>query len=162
MTPDDAAADSFWRFSLMVYAKPGVSAALLDLQDRGGHNVNLILFGLWLAVCRGRRLDAAGWGRARAAIAEIDREVVLPLRRLRRSLGNDRDEDVRDLRRRVLALELVAERKVQARLAATLRGRSLARADDRAALAQTNLRRILGADSAAPEAAVLRRAVADR
>ena len=82
MARDDAARDSFWRFSLMVYARPGVAPALIRLQDRGGHNVNLILFGLWLALCRGKRLDAAALERARAAMVQIDRDVVQPLRRL--------------------------------------------------------------------------------
>jgi uncharacterized protein (TIGR02444 family) len=60
MARQDAAAESFWRFSLMVYARPGVAEALIGLQDRAGHNVNLILFGLWLGLCEAVPLDAAG------------------------------------------------------------------------------------------------------
>src|SRR5579875_349811 len=50
------AAEAFWRFSLDFYRLPGVEQALLTLQDRAGHDVNLILYALWL-----------GWsGRGRA------------------------------------------------------------------------------------------------
>src|ERR1700733_5099731 len=106
MAGHDGAAESFWRFSLMVYARAGVAEALISLQDRGGHNVNLILFGLWLAVCDGRRLDAAMLARAKTALAPVERKVVAPLRALRRALKGDSDADIEEMRRRVLALEL--------------------------------------------------------
>ena len=50
----DAAAE-LWEFSLDFYARPGVSAALIELQDRAGLDVNLILFALWLGARHGRR-----------------------------------------------------------------------------------------------------------
>jgi len=128
------------------------------LQDRAGHNINLILFGLWLAVARGPRLDAAGLARARAAIEKLDRDVVLPLRRLRRELKGDLNPDIQELRRRVLALEVVAERRVQARLAGTVTGR--VGRGSRAAAAGANLKLILGADFASREGDVLREAIA--
>jgi uncharacterized protein (TIGR02444 family) len=156
-----ATAEGFWRFSLTAYARPGVAQALIGLQDRLGHNVNLMLFGLWLGLCEGRRLDAAALKRAQAALAPIHNEVVSPLRRLRRQLKDDPDPDIQSLRRRVLALELAAERGVQARLAASLGRRRRAASDDRSAIAEANLRRILAADFAAPEAVALRRALAD-
>jgi uncharacterized protein (TIGR02444 family) len=159
MAASDAAADAFWRFSLMLYARPGVAEALIRLQDRGGHNVNLILFGLWLGVSEGRRLDAAGLAHARAAIEGLDRAIVAPLRRLRRALKDDPDPDVRDLRGRVLALEIAAERRVQARLAASAGGRRKSAAGGRRGIAEVNLRLVLGADFAAAEAALLRRAL---
>src|SRR5579871_4176838 len=109
---EQSAAAALWRFSLMVYSRPGVADALIALQDRDGHNVDLILFALWLGLSEEARLDAAGLERARAAILRIDRDVVAPLRRLRRALRADRDRDVQALRRRVLALEIAAERRV--------------------------------------------------
>lgn len=151
--------DAFWRFSLLVYGRPGMAEALIRLQDRGGHNVNLILFAVWLAVCEGKRLDAAGVRRARALIADLDRAVVTPLRRLRHALKANPDPDISDLRRRVLALEIAAERRIQARLAAKA-PRSDAATADRRALAEANLRRILGADFASAEAVPLRQAIA--
>lgn len=149
---------AFWRFSLMIYARPGVADALLRLQDRDGHNVNLILFGLWLGVCEGARLDAAALSRAKAATAGLDHDIVAPLRDLRRALKGDPDPDVRDLRRRLLGLEIAAERRAQARLAANLPRRK-AKVGDRRALAETNLRLILGVDFASEEAALLRRLI---
>jgi uncharacterized protein (TIGR02444 family) len=151
---DNAAAEDFWRFSLMVYARPGVAEALIGLQDRAGYNVDLILFGWWLGLCECTRLDAAGLARAEAAMAELDRTVVAPLRALRRSLKSDPDPDVRALRQRVLALEIAAERRVQARLAASVQRKP--EDDSRHDLAEANLRLILGADFASTEAALLR------
>jgi uncharacterized protein (TIGR02444 family) len=159
MARQDAAAESFWRFSLMVYARPGVAEALIGLQDRAGHNVNLILFGLWLGLCEAVPLDAAGLARAKAAIAPLDRDVVVPLRQLRHTLKDHADPDMRDLRRRVLALELTAERHAQTRLAASIvRRRKQAR--DRHAIAEANLRLILGGDFASAETALVLRSVA--
>jgi uncharacterized protein (TIGR02444 family) len=160
-TMRDGPADAFWRFSLMAYSRPGVADALIRLQDRGGHNVNLVLFGLWLGIGGLGRLDAAGLARARTAMAGLDGDVVAPLRRLRRALKGDPDRDVQDLRRRVLALEIAAERRVQARLAGSVSRRHKAAAGDRAAHAEANLRLILGPDAALPEAELLRRAIAE-
>lgn len=154
----NAATEAFWRFSLMVYARPGVAAALISLQDHAGHNVNLILFGLWLAVGRGRRLDVVGLARARAAIDKLDRDIVLPLRRLRRALKGDPDPDIQKLRRRVLTLEVAAERRVQARLAGTVTGR--VGRGSRVAIAGANLKLILGNDFASPEAAAIGETIA--
>ena len=53
MTDDNA---SFWAFSLKAFAKPPVAQACLDLQDRLGVDVNVLLFLLWCAR-RGRRLS---------------------------------------------------------------------------------------------------------
>jgi uncharacterized protein (TIGR02444 family) len=152
----DGHADAFWRFSLMTYARPGIAEALIRLQDEHGHNVNLILFGLWLGLCEGVRLDAVALTRARAATAALDDGVIAPLRRLRQALKDDPDPDMRGLRRRVLALELAAERRVQARLVAfavPLR----ASPGDRRGLAEANLRRVLGPDFSRAETEPLRR-----
>src|SRR5580704_3091312 len=157
---DDVSTDGFWRFSLMVYARPGAAEALIGLQDRAGHNVNLILFGLWLGLTGGRRLDRLALGRAKATITRFDREITAPLRRLRRRLRADPDPDMQDFRRRVLALELIAERRAQARLAASPE-RGPSSAGDRRAAAEANLRLILGPrDIASPEASVLRQTLA--
>src|SRR5216683_2473203 len=40
---DDAAGEAFWRFSLALYARPGVADALITIQDRAARDVNLIL-----------------------------------------------------------------------------------------------------------------------
>jgi len=155
MAGHDAAADSFWRFSLMVYSRPGVADALLRLQDRAGHNVNLVLFAMWLGLIQRRRLDAADLSRATAAIADLSRDVVEPLRQLRRALKENPAADIRALRRRVLALEIDAERRVQARLAASIAGRKT-RSSDGPRIAEANLRLVLGVDASSEEALILR------
>jgi uncharacterized protein (TIGR02444 family) len=127
-------ADAFWRFSLMVY-------------------------GLWLAVCEGGRLDAAALSRARGAMARLDRDVVQKLRRLRAVLKDDPDEDIRALRHRVLALELAAERRVQTRLASCAAPGDGGEEADRQTLAEGNLRLILGNDIDSPAGDVLRQAI---
>jgi uncharacterized protein (TIGR02444 family) len=154
---DRARPEALWRFSLMVYSRPGIAASLIALQDHGGHNVNLILYALWLAICGGCRLDAAGLARARGAIAGLDQAVVAPLRRLRRELKGAPDSDIQDMRQRVLTLEIDAERGLQARLSGLPPPRRGAKPSARGALAEANLRLILGADFDGPEAETLRR-----
>src|SRR5260370_41965427 len=100
----DAAGDAFWRFSLALYARPGIAGALIALQDRAGRDVNLILFGLWLGASRGRRLAAAELEGAAAAIAPVATSVTTPLRQLRRRLKTATDPDLRALPRRIAGL----------------------------------------------------------
>src|SRR3954468_3137554 len=95
------AGEGFWRFSLALYARPGVAEALIALQDRAGCDVNLILFALWRGAAHGHRLSHAELVKAEAAIAPLRRDVIEPLRRLRRSLKAERDPDIQALRRRV-------------------------------------------------------------
>ena len=160
MVDRNTAAESFWRFSLMVYSRPGAAGALLGLQDRHGGNVNLILFGLWLGLCQGTRLDPGKLARAEATIAALDREVVLPLRRLRRTLKDHPDHDVSLLRQRILGLEIAAERRAQARLAETAPS-PRAKRRNRQAAAEANLRLILGVGNGSEEAATLHRLIAE-
>jgi uncharacterized protein (TIGR02444 family) len=159
MAKNEGAAEKFWRFSLMVYARPGIADALIRLQDRDGHNVNLILYGLWLGICEATRLDAAALARAQETTAGLNRNVVAPLRQLRGALRDDPAPDMRALRQRVLALEIAAERCVQTRLAASHVGRRTT-AIDRHAIAEANLGLILDADIASDEAMSLRRVIA--
>ncbi|HVB16300.1 MAG TPA: TIGR02444 family protein [Stellaceae bacterium] len=159
-TPGDAG-EGFWRFSLAFYARPGVAAALLALQDSAGCNVNLILFALWLGAVRGEPLDAAGLAAAKAVIGPLDARVIAPLRRLRRRLKGSADGDVESVRRRIAALEIGAERQAQYRLAgcraATV---DAAPAGDRLAAAMANLASCLGDADRSAEADLLRRTLA--
>jgi len=152
------AGDRFWRFSLAFYARPKVAEALLALQDEAGANVNLTLFGIWAGAAGGVRLSAGDVAAAQAAIAPLDAEVVAPLRALRRGLRADPDPDVQALRRRIGALELAAERRVQDRLAASLS--RLGPSTDRLAAAAANLRLVLGTAADRAEAALLNEALA--
>jgi len=151
--------EAFWRFSLAFYARPGIPDALIALQDRAGFNVNLMLFALWRGAVHGQRLRASELRAAAAAVAPLRREVVGPLRDLRRRLKTVGDADIRTLRRRVLGLELAAERAAQSRLAAI--PAAAQREADRCAAAEANLLLYLGAEAESAEAAVLCRGLHD-
>jgi uncharacterized protein (TIGR02444 family) len=154
------AGEALWRFSLAFYARPGVAAALLALQDRAGSNVNVLLFALWLGA-GGRRLDASNLAVAQTAIAAIDAGVVQSLRRLRRGQIEAADPAIEGLRRRVLALEILSEREVQYRLAETAKTFVNDRNGGASAAADANLVLCLGPEADSPEAAVLRGGLAD-
>lgn len=108
LAPEDT---PFWQFSGVVYARPGVAEACLDLQDRHGIDVNLLLFCAWTGA-QGRRLDNADLGLLRTASRPWHDEVVAPLRAARRWLKqqNAVPEDLGEVfREEVKALELQAE-----------------------------------------------------
>lgn len=118
-----AIAEAFWRFSTALYAKPGVEADLLALQDRDGLEVNLALFCLYAAV-RGQALDYAAVEAMRGVGLVWGHGVVAPLRQARRLLkpsasGND---EAAQFRNEVKAIELAAEKAMQGALAALLAG----------------------------------------
>jgi len=150
-----------WRFSCAFYAQPGVSEALIALQDRAGLDVNLILFALWQGACGRRRLSHAELIAAERSAGPIRAAIVLPLRALRRKLRSDRDADIQRLRERIKTLEIAAERIIQrrlARLAGTLASDTAPAA--RAAAAQANLALVLGPKMAsAAEATRIREAL---
>ena len=150
-----------WRFSCAFYAQPGVSEALLALQDRAGLDVNLILFVLWQGACGRRRLSHAELIAAERSAGPIRAAIVLPLRALRRELRSDRDADVQRLRERIKTLEIAAERIIQRRLA-RLAGTPASDVPPaaRAAAVQANLAIVLGPKMAdAAEATRIRQAL---
>ena len=103
----------FWNFSLEIYAAEGVSGACLDLQERRGCDVNILLFCCWLGASGRPTLNA---DRLRAILAEIgpwQAEIVKPLREVRRLLKDMQSEATR---RRVADAELAAEHAEQLRL----------------------------------------------
>lgn len=79
--PDSA----FWDFSITLYGRPDVEAACLDLQRRHDLDVNLLLLCCWLAV-RGVDLNDGDARHTARAIEDWQREVVRPLRAVRRRL----------------------------------------------------------------------------
>ncbi|MDC7786873.1 TIGR02444 family protein [Rhodoplanes sp. TEM] len=116
----------FWRFSLATYRKPGVAEACLALQDGCSVDVNVLLFVLWLGT-QGRRLDAQATGLVLDQAVGWAREVVVPLRGVRRRLKQDPPlvdtAAAQAFRSEVKRLELEAERLQQEalfRLAGTL------------------------------------------
>jgi len=112
---------NFWSFSLQTYAKPGVAQACLALQDGLGLDVNLLLFCCWHGSA-GRALAEADIRRAIAAVEGWQREVVQPLRAVRRRLKSGvppiTARECESLRRKVNDLELDGERIAQVTLEA--------------------------------------------
>ena len=112
----------FWNFSLELYGGEGVAEACLDLQDRRGCDVNVLLFCCWLAASGRPTLTA---DRLRAILKASDAwqaDVVKPLRAIRRKLKDGSwagalPETVEAVRRRVADAELAAEHAEQLELA---------------------------------------------
>ncbi len=106
----------FWRFSVAFYRQPGVAQACLELQDRCGVDVNLLLFLLWMARA-GRSLAGDDVKALDARLSRWRSEVVRPLRDMRRMLKTDppllQSAQAEGFRERVKALELEAERAQQ-------------------------------------------------
>ncbi|MDM7946099.1 MAG: TIGR02444 family protein [Oceanibaculum nanhaiense] len=114
-------APDFWSFSLDFYGRPGVVDTCLELQDRHGLDVNLVLYCCW-------RGDILAQGQIQAAIdltAPWRTEVVQPLRALRRRLKPGfppfPDAEALALRKRIADAELEAERLQQQALDALAR-----------------------------------------
>jgi uncharacterized protein (TIGR02444 family) len=108
----------FWRFSLAVYAAPGVADECLALQDTRGVDVNVLLFCAWLGARK--VIVTAGDLAAIEAGARPWREAAIqPLRAARRgirALAEAGHSDIATLRKDVAALELRAEQIEQALL----------------------------------------------
>jgi uncharacterized protein (TIGR02444 family) len=110
---------NFWNFSLGLYGRPGVAPACIALQDGYGLDVNLVLFCCWHGQAN-RRLGQEDLRRAIGAAEAWQREVVQPLRAVRRRLKAGVSPisaiESEALRRKVNDLELEGERIAQAAL----------------------------------------------
>ncbi len=107
-----------WSFALSTYARPGVEAACLRLQEQGA-DVCLLLCGAWLEQRGVARLPERV-----VALQQLARpwrmHVVEPLRAVRvqwRAMAQQ-DAHLAELREQVKALELEAERALLMRLEA--------------------------------------------
>ena len=107
-----------WSFALSTYARPGVEAACLRLQEQGA-DVCLLLCGAWL-----EQRGVAQTPERVQALRQLSRpwqvQVVEPLRRVRvqwRAMAQQ-DAQLASLREQVKALELEAERTLLTRLEA--------------------------------------------
>lgn len=108
----------FWNWSLEFYDRPGIEDALIELQDRLGLDVNLLLFGCWTAVTGRGRISSKQWQSLVEGSAAWRDNIVEPLRRIRRYLKSQASEPgVSDLRERIMAVELLAERLAQLQIA---------------------------------------------
>ena len=106
----------FWRFSLSLYRQDGVPPACIALQDNHGVDVNVMLYGLWLAT-QGRKLSGQDMAGVNGLVRGWRDDVVVPLRAVRRILKEPDiafdTPDTKALRERVKAVELEAERLQQ-------------------------------------------------
>ena len=107
----------FWRFSVRLYARSGVEAACLALQEAGA-DVNLLLFCCWQGSL-GCRLGKPVLRQAIRSVAVWQRQVVQALRQARRSskVSGIPVESGRALSKQVAKLELEAEYLEQLMLA---------------------------------------------
>jgi uncharacterized protein (TIGR02444 family) len=96
-----------WTFSLAVYGRPGVATECLDLQEKFGLDVNLLLFAAFIGAVEGVRLGSADIAAANAEIANWHKEIVRPLRSVRRAL---KPLNADALRTQVKTAELDAEK----------------------------------------------------
>jgi uncharacterized protein (TIGR02444 family) len=76
----------FWDFALRVYRTTGVSAACLEVQERLGVDVNVLLFCCWLGESGRGAASRETLVRARDAVAAWHESVVKHLRSVRRVL----------------------------------------------------------------------------
>lgn len=107
-----------WSFALSTYARPGVEAACLRLQEQGA-DVCLLLCGAWLEQ-RGVAPTPERVQALRQLAHPWQVQVVEPLRRVRmqwRAMAQQ-DAHLTSLRERVKALELEVERTLLTRLEA--------------------------------------------
>src|SRR5262245_39037954 len=156
MTRDNA----FWRFSLDVYAAPGVQAECLALQETHDIDVNLLLFCAWAGAETRQRLARPDLERLGDAVRAWRETVVKPLRSARRAIKAAalQDPAAHELRKRIAAAELEAERIEQAMLFALApRGgcASDAGETDASVLVRANIALLLdGRTTALPEALI--------
>ena len=101
-----------WDFALALYAKPGVEAACLTLQEEVGLDVCELLFHCWLYSCGLEALPSAV-ARQRVQRRQWQSSVTEVLRGLRRHLKASAaaSESVTVLRETIKQAELMAERE---------------------------------------------------
>ena len=112
-------ASSLWAFSLDFYALDGVSARLIEWQDRDDLDVNIVLCLCWHAG-RGFNLNVSALNAMVAAVEPWRVQVIGPVRAARRAIRTEAllgaMPDAEALRKQLLQLELGLERSVQQRL----------------------------------------------
>jgi uncharacterized protein (TIGR02444 family) len=117
--------DPFWDYSLATYARPGVAAAGIALQDEYGLDVNLLLACLWYAAEGPGRLQSEHIRECLNRTRDWQLKVVQPLRKLRRFCKDEPAHVPQALRKTfrpgLQAVELDAEHVEQLVLSETLR-----------------------------------------
>jgi uncharacterized protein (TIGR02444 family) len=126
---DDADSNPLWRFSLDVYAAPGVSSECLNLQNWNGLDINVLLFVAWIGAERGMTVTKADLEQIDAKVARWQDDIVSPIRSVRRRVKNLQQpalyEEIKTLE---INLERAEQRMLFA-LTAMLDGRKTAQKD---------------------------------
>lgn len=136
-----------WAFALDTYRRAGVSDACIALQEGFGADVNLLLFGCWIAVERGVVLTFEDASKAADRVAVWHEDIVCTLRAVRRRLKSGPEpapnSDSDTLRKFVKAAELQSEHIELAWLEALAPGFTSTADTDALGGAARNLRTIL-------------------
>ena len=99
--------DEVWTFTVEMYGRSGVAKLCLDLQDRCGLDVNMLLFMFFLGQ---KGLAPHSISSLEETVRDWRDKVIVPLRTTRRFLRDAPSESAQELRQRVKADELQAER----------------------------------------------------
>lgn len=112
MTVRDFPSSPFWDFSVTFYAKPGVAATCLRLQERHGIDINLLLLCFWRASL-GMSFSPADLQHVQSSVQQWHNRVVRSLRAVRSELKTDSfgapGDLAEPLRESVKEIELKAE-----------------------------------------------------
>jgi uncharacterized protein (TIGR02444 family) len=106
----------FWKFSVAVYAAPGVADECIELQDRHDIDVNVLMFCAWLGWSRKVGLTAKDIEAIDRLARAWNENAVKPLRAVRRFTKGMPEAEIRSLRARVKTVELDAEKVEQGML----------------------------------------------
>ncbi|MEK9679810.1 MAG: TIGR02444 family protein, partial [Rhodospirillaceae bacterium] len=114
----------FWDFSLGLYGREGIPDLCIDLQDRLGADVNILLYCCWAAVSGAPMLTESEVAALDAVVRDWREDVVKPLRATRWAMKemtspDDTGQQER-IRNQVKRSELDAERVQQLMLAAAM------------------------------------------
>lgn len=109
---------NFWEFSLDLYSSTEISTACLDLQNKYGIDVNLLLLCCWSGACVGE-LSEESLSQALNYSKQWREQVVSPLRQTRRWMKSnmpiDQSQQIgfHEVRDEIKAVELRAEKHQQ-------------------------------------------------
>ena len=136
--------EQFWQFSLSWYARPGVSTACIELQDKLGLNVNLMLLLCW---CEQQQLQLSfdQIERLGLSLKVWSEKYTQPLRHLRRQIALEDHAD-ESVKRAIFDAEMALEKSEQKLLVGAFSHFVLSKSDEQV---QNLTRYVSAADSKA-------------
>ena len=102
----------FWDFSIEHYSRDGVATHLILLQEELEADVNIILYCCWCAYIGAPLLTRSQLKRGLLLVTNWQREIVIPLRRLRTKMRTDQFSNSplsQNVREEIKKAELEAE-----------------------------------------------------